>query len=99
MKHSDLGAKNKQSLSQNCAKSTKMATAVCEFSKLFWGSMSPDPPRAFFIVNIYIRQNNSAQNNTLENMANWGTPYVKEFLEYVTDMKAFLKGFLCLFWV
>ena len=29
-----------------------MATTVCKFSKIFWGSMPPDPPRAIFILNI-----------------------------------------------
>ena len=38
VKHSDLEAKNLSS------KSTKMATTVCKFLKIFRGSMSPDPP-------------------------------------------------------
>ena len=29
-----------------------MATTVCEFTKIFQGSMPPDLPRAFFILKI-----------------------------------------------
>ena len=61
VKHSDLEAKKfNQNLPKNCSKSTEMATAVCKFSKIFWGSMPPDPPRAFFILNML---SNSAGKN------------------------------------
>ena len=49
-KLSELGSKNfKQKLPESYSKSTKIAITSCEFSKLFRGSMSPDPPRAFLV--------------------------------------------------
>ena len=36
-----------------------MATTVRKFSKIFRGSMLPDPPKAFFILNML--QNISAE--------------------------------------
>ena len=46
------GKNFKQNLPETCSKRTKMAITVCKFSKLFRGSMPPDPPRAFFILNM-----------------------------------------------
>ena len=74
-----LGQKTKQNLPKNCSKSSKMATSVCKCSKIFRGSMPPDPPRAFFILNML--QNNSAGKNfTLENMSKFGALFLKKFL-------------------
>ena len=67
----------KQTLPENCSKSTKMATTVWKFSKIFWGSMSPYPPRSFFIFNMF--QNNSSGKNALENMSKIGVPFLKNF--------------------
>ena len=36
-----------ESLRENYSKSTKIAITACTFSKIFRGSMPPDPPRAF----------------------------------------------------
>ena len=43
MKHSDLGAKSLK----NCSKGTKIASTACKFSKIFWGSMLPNPQEPF----------------------------------------------------
>ena len=53
------GKKFKQNLLKNCLTSAKMTTPVYKFSKNFQGSMSPDPLRVFFILNML--QNNSAE--------------------------------------
>ena len=60
----------KRNLPKNCSKSAKMAATLCKFSKILWGSMPPNPTRAFCILNML--QNNSAQKNTLKNMADLG---------------------------
>ena len=39
--------KFKQNLCENYLKSTKITITACKFSKIFWGSIPPDPPRAF----------------------------------------------------
>ena len=41
--------KFKQNLAENYSKSTKIAITACKFSKIFWGSMPPDYPRAFLV--------------------------------------------------
>ena len=46
MKHIKI---RRKTLPKKCSNSTKMAIAICEFSKNFWGGMSPDSPRAFFV--------------------------------------------------
>ena len=43
--------KFKQNLPKICSISTKMATTVCKFLKIFRGSMPPYPPKVFFIPN------------------------------------------------
>ena len=40
----------KQNLPKNYAKSTKIAITACKFSKFFRGSMPPDPPRTFLVI-------------------------------------------------
>ena len=92
------GKQFKQNLPQNCSKSANMATAICKFSKTFQGSISPDP-LVPFLLSIFFKTILPERKNALENMANLGAPSLKKFLEYVAYMKAFLKGFLCLFWV
>ena len=52
------GKKFKQNLPKNCLKSTKIASTVSKFLKIFWGSMPLDPLKAFYILNLL--QNNSA---------------------------------------
>ena len=42
----------KENLPKTYSKSTKMATTVCKISKIFRGSMPPDPSRNFFILNM-----------------------------------------------
>ena len=44
--------KFKQNLRENYSKSTKMAITACKFSKIFQGSMPPDPPRAFLVSHL-----------------------------------------------
>ena len=46
------GQNYKQSLSENCSESTKMAIAVCKFSKNFRGSMPPYPHKSFLLLNL-----------------------------------------------
>ena len=59
------GKKFKQNLRKNCSKSTKMATTVCKFLKIFRGSLPPDPPQPFlFSICFEI----ILPENTLENM-------------------------------
>ena len=41
--------KFKQNLTENYSKSTKIAITSCKFSKIFRGSMPPDPSRAFLV--------------------------------------------------
>ena len=42
--------KFKQNLAEeNYSKSTKIAITACKFSKIFYGSMPPDYPRAFLV--------------------------------------------------
>ena len=38
-----------------------MATTICKFLKIFRGSMPPDPPRAFSILNAGMLQSDSAK--------------------------------------
>ena len=55
--------------------------------------MPPNPPplpRVFFILKML--QNNSAGKTVLENMSKFGGPSLKNFLDYVTDMRTFFKG-------
>ena len=35
---------------QNLLKKHEKATALCKILNIFWESMSPDPPRAFFSI-------------------------------------------------
>ena len=55
------GKNFKQYLAENYSKSTKMTITACKFSKFFWGSMPPDLPRAFFVLqsvlNLFCRKN------------------------------------------
>ena len=41
-----------------------MAIAVCQFSKIFQGSMPPDPLESFLVLKLL--KNHSAGKNTLE---------------------------------
>ena len=64
--------KFKQNLPKNCLKSTTMATTVCKFSKIFRGSMSPDPLEPFlFSICFKIILH---EKYTLDNIANLGAP-------------------------
>ena len=44
--------KFKQSLSENCSKSTKIAITACNILKISWGSIPPDPPKVFLFFNL-----------------------------------------------
>ena len=52
VRHSKLGPKNMTNFpyGTNCSKSTKMAIAVCKFSKIFRGSMPSDSPKVVFVI-------------------------------------------------
>ena len=41
--------KLKQNLAEKYPKNTKIAIIACKFSKIFGGSMPPDPPRTFLV--------------------------------------------------
>ena len=57
--------KLKQNLAENYSKSTKIAIRSCTFSKIFRGSMPPDPPpKSFLFLNEL--QISFAEKNTLE---------------------------------
>ena len=73
------GKKFKQNLTKNCSKNTKMVTTVCKLSKIFRGSIAPDPPRAFFILKM--QQIILREKTTLENVKIWYRyPSQKKFL-------------------
>ena len=92
------GKKFKQNLPKNGSKSAKMATILYQFSKMFRGSMLPDPPRAFFVLNRPIALFEIIlQKKTLENMENLGAPSLKKFLEFVTNIKTFQIAFNAFF--
>ena len=74
-----------------------MATTVSKFSKIFRGNMPPDPPTAFFILNVL--QNNSARKNTLAKYVKIWCALPEKISEYAADIKTFLKGCIRLFWV
>ena len=59
--------KFKQNLSENHLKSTKITITACKFSKIFRGSMSPNPLEPFLCLNEL--QISSAEKNTLEKSA------------------------------
>ena len=40
-----------QNLPENYSKRTKITIAACKFSKIFRGSMLPDPPETFLLLN------------------------------------------------
>ena len=65
-KHSKLGSKFKQNMSENYSKRTKTAIPACKFSKFFRGSMPRTPVEPFLLLNQL--QISSAEKNTLENM-------------------------------
>ena len=66
-----------------------MATTICKFSKLFRGACARTPLEPFlFSIRFKIIMHGK---NTLETMTNLGAPSLKKFLEYVVDMKTFLK--------
>ena len=44
--------KLKQSLPENCSKSSKIAITACNISKISRGSISPDPPEVFLFFNL-----------------------------------------------
>ena len=44
-----------QNLLENCSKSTKMAIAVCKFSKILRGEHAPGPPKSNFCSSIYFK--------------------------------------------
>ena len=66
------GKKFKQNLPKTCLKSTKMAATACKISENFRGSVPPDSPTAFFILNML--QNNSAEKLRLKISRNWVPP-------------------------
>ena len=54
MIHSVVGSNNlnKICLNENYLKSNKRAITACKFSKIFRGSLPPDPPRAFLVSQV-----------------------------------------------
>ena len=73
-----------------------MATTVCTFSKNFPGEHAPEPPRAFFILNML--QNNSAGKNYTSKYVTIWCPLPEKISEYAADMKTFFKGLFTPFW-
>ena len=57
--------------------------------------MSPDSPRAFFILNML--QNSSARRTTIEIYVEFGCPLPEKNCEYATNMKTFFKGLIYAF--
>ena len=65
--------KFKQNLPENYSKSTKIAISACKFSKIFRGSMPPDPPIAFVsqsASNLFCRKK-----IRLKKCGNCGSPF------------------------
>ena len=86
------GKKIRQNLPKNCLKSTKMVTTVCKLSKIFRGSMPPDPPRAFFILNML--QNDSAgKKKTSQKYVKIWCPLPEKFSEYAADKNIYQRAF------
>ena len=79
-KYSILGAKNVNSLSENCSKCTKMAVAVgyVKFSKIFQRSMPPDPLEPFCSSTCF--KLFLPENTTLEKISKFGAPSSKKFV-------------------
>ena len=90
VKQSGLRGKQlKQNLPKNCSKSTKMATTACKFSKIYWGSMSPDSIEPFLFSICFKNRKNSAEKTTLKDRLNLVPPPWNS--KYAADMKTFFK--------
>ena len=68
------GKKFKQNLPKICSNHSKMATTVCTFSKIFPGSMPPDPLEPFSFSICF------AERVRLKICQNWVPPSQKKFL-------------------
>ena len=75
--------KFRQSLPEKCSKSTKIAIAACNISKIFWGSIPSDPPKAFSVFQS--ASISSAEKITLEKNVEITVAPLKIFL-YVTTL-------------
>ena len=69
--------KFKHNLPENYSTSTKIAITACKLSKIFWGSMPPDPPK--FFLSLHQLQINSAEKNTLKKCGNYAPSPFKSF--------------------
>ena len=86
------GKNFKQNLAENYSKSTKIAITAGKFSKIFRGSMPPNPPSAFFVSQIFWfskfsgffgSQNLFCRKNALETCGkSWPPPF--EISHYAT---------------
>ena len=63
------GKKFKQNLYENGSKRSKMVITVRKFSKIFWESMLPDPPKVVFVPR-FCSKNDSAEKITLNKCQN-----------------------------
>ena len=74
--------KFRQNLPENYSKSTKIAITAWKISKIFRGSLPPDPPEPFLFLNQH--QISSAEKNTLEKYIEIMAPPF-EISRYATD--------------
>ena len=65
----------KHNLPENYSKYTKIVITACKFSKIFRGSMPPDPLELFLFLNQL--QISSAEKTTRENYVNYASPPFK----------------------
>ena len=70
--------KYKQTLCENCSKSTKMAITACKFSKIVRGIMPPDPLESFLLFKLL--KINSVGKTTLEKVAKFDLIFLKKIL-------------------
>ena len=69
-----------------------MVIAVCKFSKIFRGSMSPDPLESCLVLKL-LKINSAEKNYASKSDENWCSLPEKNS-EYAPDMKHFQKTYL-----
>ena len=92
VKHLELGAKNLNEICLRIVETVpKWPMQHVNFQKFFVVAC-PRTPLEPFLLSIFFKIV-LPEKNTLENVANLGAPSLKKILEYIADMKTFLKGF------
>ena len=67
-----------------------MAITVCQFSKIFWRSIPPDPLESFLLLKL-LKINSAGENYAWKRDKIWCF-LPEKILEYASDMKQFQKG-------